>query len=265
MGCNASTEKNSLTKPNESTQKTIRVSEETVLENDVEKFVTLNEANQVPNDANKSTDGQLVSPKVSLEILHPTPPVSKQKKKKSNRKKLKQVTAWSRKSTIVETDFLKDLRSQRGQNNPFYEQEYEKNEVDESARLEGDDDSGMAIDDEESFGDVLIDDLSNEIFSDRKNGGADEECFDVTKIIDVEKFRAANNAYIEKNDAEKVNKVDLNFKTSFTRTRRQTRFHVKTSPENEDLYNDDDKNLIMSIEKEYLTNEDNILPGQIID
>ena len=43
------------------------------------------------------------------------------------------------------------------------------------------------------------------------------------------------------------------------------RFHVKTSPENEDLYNDDDKNLIMSIEKEYLTNEDNILPGQIID
>ena len=45
------------------------------------------------------------------------------------------------------------------------------------------------------------------------------------------------------------------------------RFHhdVKKETSNDELYNDDDRNLIESIEKEFLITQDNFLPGQIVN
>ena len=171
MGCGASTENNVPEKGNTLKQQV------TGAKNDVAKSQNLNESttfqkanNLVVNSNNKSSDGNFISPKDSCEIIIPKPskPRNSEGKKNSMKsydrksKELKQVQAWGKKSCPTETNFLEDLRIQRKKSNPFYEQEYERNEVDETSRFLkcGEQDSGMIIDDE-SISDIS--DSSNQV------------------------------------------------------------------------------------------------------
>lgn len=125
---------------------------------EVEKFnKTINpeKTNSLVLESNKKSDeGNDVISQVSLEVLISKPPkannaiIAKNTSTQSQRpKKLNQVQAWGKKSSSTETNFLEDLRIQRGDNNLFYEQEYETSEVDETSRFIGAD-SGMVIDDD---------------------------------------------------------------------------------------------------------------------
>ena len=171
MGCGASTENNIPETGNTLKQ------QETGAKTDVAKSQNLNESkifqkanNPVVNSNNKSSDGNFISPEESCEIIIPKPskPRNSEGKKNSMKsyhrksKELKQVQAWGKKSCTTETNFLEDLRTQRRKSNPFHEQEYETNEVDETSRFLkcGEQNSGMIINDE-SISDIS--DSSNQV------------------------------------------------------------------------------------------------------
>jgi hypothetical protein len=173
MGCGASTENNAPEKGNSSKQqKTGAKNDVTVCQNFNETIKFEKTNNVVVKSNNKSSDGHFISPEESLEVIIPKPdkPRNYEGKKNSMKshdrksKELKQVQAWGKKNCTAETAFLEDLRTQRKKSNPFYEQEYEANEVDETSRFikAGEQDSGMIIDDE-SLSDIS--DSSNQVLN----------------------------------------------------------------------------------------------------
>jgi hypothetical protein len=173
MGCGSSTQNNASEKANSSKQEETKAKNANITTQDFNETIKLKKPNTLVVDSNnKSSDGNFISPQESLEVLvskpsKPKNPAAKKNSMKSHERKskeLKQVQAWGKKTSTTETDFLEDLRTQRRESNPFYEQEYEISEVDETARFMdgGEQDSGMIIDDE-SLSDISNSDSSNQV------------------------------------------------------------------------------------------------------
>ena len=154
MGCGASTENH--TSENQTNAKQVQGGAESR-----ETAQYCNESVKIKKANNLIVDSDpkfAVSPQESIEVLvsksnKPRIPASKKQSMKSNEsksKELKQVQAWGKKTSTNATSFLEDLKTRQKENNPFYEQEYEMNEVDETARFieGGDQDSGMIMDSE---------------------------------------------------------------------------------------------------------------------
>ena len=157
MGCGASTENNAPEKGNSSKQqKTGAKNDVTVCQNFNETIKFEKTNNVVVKSNNKSSDGHFISPEESLEVIIPKPDKPRNSEGKKN---------WGKKTDCkAERAFLENLRTQRKKSNPFYEQEYEANEVDETSRFikAGEQDSGMIIDDE-SLSDIS--DSSNQVLN----------------------------------------------------------------------------------------------------
>ena len=167
MGCGASSEKNASR--TEESLKQVPGNENHV-QNDNESIKIKKPNNLVVESNNKSSvNNFLPSPQDSLEILVPKPNKPKtsvdQNSIERKSKELKQVQAWGKKTTKTETNFLEDLRIQRREKNPFYEQEYEISEVDETARFIGgrEQDSGMIMDDYETVSEISSSDSSQQL------------------------------------------------------------------------------------------------------
>ncbi|CAB3991304.1 Hypothetical predicted protein [Paramuricea clavata] len=180
MGCGASSENNASEAGNTSNQQETGAKDVNVPAQDFKETRTLKTANNVILESNViSSDSNLISPQESLEILIPKPtkPRNSGGKKSSIKsherksKELKQVQAWGKKTSTTETDFLEDLRTQRRETNPFYEQEYEISEVDETARFIDGGDSGMIIDDDSSLSEISNSDSSNQVLKIYKEVG----------------------------------------------------------------------------------------------
>ena len=158
MGCGASTENH--TSENQENSKQVQRESNVVAQNCNESLKIKKVNNLILTESNNtSTDVKFaISPQESIEVLvpksnKPRTSVGKKQSVKSNdskSKELKQVQAWGKKTSTNATSFLEDLRTQQRENNPFYEQDYEISEVDETVRfIEGrDQDSGMIMDSE---------------------------------------------------------------------------------------------------------------------
>ncbi|XP_028406094.1 protein PFF0380w-like [Dendronephthya gigantea] len=262
MGCGASTERKDSKEPQ-------KVSGDNKENADVEKLnetINADKANNLTFESDKkSNEVNDVISQVSLEVLisKPTKPknaiIVKNTSTKSQRpKELNQVQAWGKKSSRNETNFLEDLRIQRSDNNPFYEREYELREVDETSRFIGAD-SGMIIDDD-SVSEISNSDSSNQPVKINREGDQ-EESFDVSKIIDVEKFRAAN-IHVDDNNDNNNGKRKLSGEVQKLNSPSD---NGEEGSYKDDFYNEDDKHLIESIEKEFTITQHNFLPGQIVN
>ena len=145
MGCGSSTQKNdAFEQINASKQQkeAEKIGNVTTVNSDCNEALTMKKANNLERESNNRREDSLdtVSPGGSLEILvakkeKSKNSVGKRNATKSQRKELKQVVAWGKKTSKTEANFLEDLRTQRRESNPFYEQDYELNEVDETARF----------------------------------------------------------------------------------------------------------------------------------
>lgn len=288
MGCTASKQQNTAEdkQPNLPKTQSVGKSEngkapvrETV--NGASKAVS--KVNNIDAKATRKEDNNINSPRESLEIIvtekeKPRAALSKRTSIKTQRKskELNQVMpAWGKKTSTTESNFLEDFRLHRNTTSsvPLYEKEYETFGVDDTSMfIDGTESEDLT---QSSVGDIL-NNLSHPIVQHRRVEQS-EESFDVSKIIDVEKFRAANvmeHKEISNNHEDTKtngNEEDLTIKTEYSQETCELNSSIqdKNTTEKEKsftgLYNEDDNNLIDSIEREFLLTHDNFLPGQIIN
>lgn len=163
MGCCGSTESQSPAKQNDAVQH----NEKTKDVNERAEFQK--EDNLVESNKNNN-DGRSVPSQGSLELIIPKPTrarnsVGKKGSMKTNEKKqLKQVQAWGKKTSATAKDFLEDLRTQQTEiTSEVYEQEYEIREADDTATFIQGRDSGLIIDDESMSELSDMDSSSNQV------------------------------------------------------------------------------------------------------